>query len=98
MVIQDAALSTNLLSLPATMSHSKMDTINMAAAEHAEKLADEKGSHERLGFDPTLEAGGSHHKSPAERRLVLKADSLILPLISLVFLIAYMVRFFSFDI
>jgi hypothetical protein len=37
-------------------------------------------------------ARDSHHKSKAERRLVLKADCLIVPLAALIYFVAYLVR------
>lgn len=71
------------------MAENKIDQAQVVAFEHVDQVAASKGGD--LGFDPRLEAGGSHHKSAAERRLALKADCLILPLAAMVFLIAYMV-------
>ena len=35
----------------------------------------------------------SHHKSAAERRLVLKCDLVIIPLAALIYFVAYLVRY-----
>ena len=80
------------------MADNKNDDIAAVQTEYVDQVLKPE-EQENLGFDPKLEVGGSHHKAHAERRLVLKSDLLILPLLSLVFLIAYMVcRIFFFQL
>ena len=38
------------------------------------------------------ERTNSHHKSPMERKLVLKADLVIVPLAALIYFVAYLVK------
>lgn len=61
-----------------------MEQIETAAAEN------EKQQTLSTTYVPDPNAN-SHHKSPVERRLVLKADLIILPFAALIFLVAYLV-------
>ena len=71
------------------MADNKIDMAE-PSSELVESIThDEKSPSSAYFADTTPD---SHHKSKAERRLVLKADCLIVPLGALIYFVAYLVR------
>ena len=72
-----------------TMADNKIEMVE-PSSELVESIShDEKPISTAYVADTTPD---SHHKSKAERRLVLKADCLIVPLAALIYFVAYLVR------
>ena len=74
------------------MSASRMEKQN-EDLKHVEKPVEETVEIQKLDVAETTYQGdgGEKQKSPAERRLLLKSDLVILPLAALVYLTAYLV-------
>jgi hypothetical protein len=65
-----------------------MGLTDIEQLERTESIANEKGLSTAYITDTEHD---SHHKSAAERRLVLKCDLLIVPLSALIYFVAYLV-------
>jgi hypothetical protein len=74
------------------MSESKFDT-SAVDIERVETVSaiDEHEKAPSTAYVPESQGTDSHHKSAAERSLVLKSDLVILPLAAVLFFVAYLV-------
>jgi hypothetical protein len=70
------------------VAKTSMNGVDVEQLETTESAANEKAPNTAYVADTEH---GSHHKSAAERRLILKCDLLIVPLAALIYFVAYLV-------